>query len=278
MIQNITGVVFIIFHIICCVLVWTGINSHLLKVKRYLILPVIFVPVWGMICVLLLHFQIFFHQDKKREIGIEKMKINEEIYRSIIAPKEESDRNIVPLEEVLLIDEAAMRRDLIMNVLNDDPENYIDMLKQARMNDDVEVVHYAITGMVELSKEYESRLQKIEYRYAKEPENQQLISEYCDFLQEYLSQGLLEGQMELVQRNVCLTENQMQMKEYEQVLKSLERMDKKWHRNEEYWILRIRYYVELKQGKELKETLEQIQQEHIYLSAKGKEALAFWQE
>ncbi len=28
------------------------------------ILPVIFVPVWGMICVLLLHFQIFFHQDK----------------------------------------------------------------------------------------------------------------------------------------------------------------------------------------------------------------------
>ena len=233
MIQNITGVVFIIFHIICCVLVWTGINSHLLKVKRYLILPVIFVPVWGMICVLLLHFQIFFHQDKKREIGIEKMKINEEIYRSIIAPKEESDRNIVPLEEVLLIDEAAMRRDLIMNVLNDDPENYIDMLKQARMNDDVEVVHYAITGMVELSKEYESRLQKIEYRYAKEPENQQLISEYCDFLQEYLSQGLLEGQMELVQRNqyikllkkklkfkedlhtyVCLTENQMQMKEY----------------------------------------------------------------
>ena len=82
-------------------------------------------------------------------------------------PKEESDRNIVPLEEVLLIDEAAMRRDLIMNVLNDDPENYIDMLKQARMNDDVEVVHYAITGMVELSKEYESRLQKIEYRYSK---------------------------------------------------------------------------------------------------------------
>ena len=25
-------------------------------------------------------------------------------------------------------------------------------------------------------------------------------------------------------------------------------------------------------------TVEQIQQEHIYLSAKGKEALAFWQE
>ena len=40
----------------------------------------------------------------------------------------------------------------------------------------------------------------------------------------------------------------------------------------------ISHVTELKQGKELKETLEQIQQEHIYLSAKGKEALAFWQE
>lgn len=297
MIQSITGIVFIILHIICCALIWIGINAHLLKVKRYLILPVIFVPVWGMICVLLLHFQIFFHRDNRREIGIEKMKINEEIYRSIIVPKEESDRNIVPLEEALLIDEAGTRRDLIMNVLNDDPKNYIDMLKQARMNEDVEVVHYAITGMVELSKEYENKLQKMEYRYAKEPENQQLISEYCDFLQEYLSQGLLEGQMELVQRNqyikllkqklkykedlhtyVCLTKEQMQLKEYEQALKSLKRMGEKWHRNEEYWILRIRYCVELKQGRELKETLEQIQQEHIYLSAKGKEVLAFWQE
>ena len=33
-----------------------------------------------------------------------------------------------------------------------------------------------------------------------------------------------------------------------------------------------------KKAEELKETLAQIQQEHIYLSAKGKEALAFWQE
>ena len=96
MIQNITGVVFIIFHIICCVLVWTGINSHLLKVKRYLILPVIFVPVWGMICVLLLHFQIFFHQDKKREIGIDQFKVKEAQKKLNMAMK-----NIASAEENL---------------------------------------------------------------------------------------------------------------------------------------------------------------------------------
>ena len=297
MTENITGTLFIILHILCCTFVWIGIKTRLLKVKKYLMFPVVFVPVWGTVCVLLLHFQILFRRDHKHEIGVEKLKINEEIYRSIIVPREESDKNIVPLEEALLINEAGMRRDLIMNVLNDDPGDYIDLLKQARMNEDVEVVHYAITGMVELSKEYEGRLQQIEYRYAAEPENQKIISEYCDFLDEYLSQGLLEGQMEMVQRNqyiklltqklkykedlhtyVCLVKNLMLMKQYDQVRENLERMDEKWHRNEEYWILKIRYYAECELGRELKETLKQIRQENIYLSAEGKEALAFWQE
>ena len=34
-------------------------------------------------------------------------------------------------------------------------EDTVELLKQARMNEDVEVVHYAITAMVELSKEYD---------------------------------------------------------------------------------------------------------------------------
>ena len=72
------------------------------------------------------------------------------------------DEKIVPLEEALLINKPGVRRELIMDVLNDDPEEYMDILKQARMNEDVEVVHYAITAMVELSKEYDFRLQKLE--------------------------------------------------------------------------------------------------------------------
>ena len=51
-------------------------------------------------------FQIFLHQNKKREIGIEKMKINEEIYRSIIAPEEETPE----LDSEIRRLEAALRR------------------------------------------------------------------------------------------------------------------------------------------------------------------------
>ena len=162
MIQTVLGVFLILLHIVCCVLVWLGIKTHLLKVKKYLMALVIFVPFWGTVCVLLLHLQMLTRRDNRIEPGVEKLRVNEEIYKNIFQAVLDTDKKIVPLEEALLINEPRVRRELIMDVLNDDPEEYMDLLKQARMNEDVEVVHYAITAMVELSKEYDFRLQKME--------------------------------------------------------------------------------------------------------------------
>ena len=54
----------------------------------------------------------------------------------------------------------------------------------------MEVVHYAITAMVELSKEYDYRLQKIEKKYTNDPDDPVVLEEYCDFLKEYLGSNL----------------------------------------------------------------------------------------
>ena len=53
-------------------------------------------------------------------------------------------------------------------------------------------------------------------------------------------------------------------------------IEKKWHRHEAYWILKVQYCVEQKQGEELKRTLDKMKKEHIYLSSKGREDLALW--
>ena len=196
MIQTVLGVFLILLHIVCCVLVWLGIKTHLLKVKKYLMALVIFVPFWGTVCVLLLHLQMLTRRDNRIEPGVEKLRVNEEIYKNIFQAVSDTDKKIVPLEEALLINEPRVRRELIMDVLNDDPEEYMDLLKQARMNEDVEVVHYAITAMVELSKEYDFRLQKMEKLYAASPDDPEILEQYCDFMEEYLNQGILEAQME----------------------------------------------------------------------------------
>ena len=52
--------------------------------------------------------------------------------------------------------------------------------------------------MVELSKDYDSKLQTFERTYAAAPEDPVVLDEYCDFMEEYLQQGLLEKQV-----NIC---------------------------------------------------------------------------
>lgn len=244
MIQTVLGILLILLHIVCCVLVWMGIKTHFLKVKKYLIGLVVFVPFWGTICVLLLHLQRLTKRDNRIEPGVEKLRVNEEIYKNIFQAASDMDEKIVPLEEALLINKPGIRRELIMDVLNDDPEEYMDILKQARMNEDVEVVHYAITAMVELSKEYDFRLQKLEKLYAASPNDPEVLDQYCNFMEEYLNQGILEAQMEKEQRVryirllnqklkikatlhtcVCLFKNLMKNGDYVQAGEILELMD-----------------------------------------------------
>ena len=295
MIQTVLGILLILLHIVCCVLVWMGIKTHFLKVKKYLIGLVVFVPFWGTICVLLLHLQRLTKRDNRIEPGVEKLRVNEEIYKNIFQAASDMDEKIVPLEEALLINDPEKRRKLIMDILNDDPSKYIELLEKARMNEDVEVVHYAITAMVELSKDYDSKLQTFERTYAAAPENPVVLDEYCDFMEEYLQQGLLEKQVEHMQRNqytqllqkkiktdmnfhscLCLADNLMKLKDYSGVQQILDVIDKKWHRREEYWVRKIQLFAEQKNGRAIQAALKQMKEEHIYLSSKSKEVLAFW--
>lgn len=295
MIKTAMGITALVIHLMICILIWFGIRTGFLKVKMYMLPVAVFVPVWGPVCVLLIHFQLFSGTDQVKTVGVEKLRVNEEIYKNMFQVREENDRDVVPLEEALVLNDPARRRELIMNILNDDPGEYVELLKQARMNEDVEVVHYAITAMVELSKEYDYRLQKIEKKYMDAPDDTAILEEYCDFLKEYLSQGFMEKQMEQIQRNqytqlllkqlgkkknlhtcVCLMENLMVQGDFALAGKTLKIMDQNWHRSEEYWIWKIRYLAAQKMGREIEESLKALKEEHIYLSSKGKEALEFW--
>ena len=268
MIQIVVGIVLILLHIICCTFVWVGICTHIINVKKYLMFPVVFFEVGGVFFVFIHHIKIW---------------------------KQNYKGNIVPLEEALIVNEPELRRELIMNVLNDNPEEYVELLKQARMNEDVEVVHYAITAMVELSKEYDSKLQELERLHQISPEDPEVMEQYCEFMEEYLSQGLLEEQIERVQRQryeqllekklkhqedlhtcVCMVKNRMKLGDFGKAHEILQIIEKKWHRHEAYWILKVQYCVEQKQGEELKRTLDKMKKAHIYLSSKGREDLALW--
>lgn len=70
--------------------------------------------------------------------------------------------------------EKRPRRKLILSVLTDDPVQYYDLLEQARLNDDSEVVHYAATAMAQISKQADAALQRHAARFtADQPKEEQ---------------------------------------------------------------------------------------------------------
>ena len=281
-------------HLILCLLVFLGIKYRVLSVHKYMFFVALFLPFWGVLVVLILHFKLGFDPDNFADIDVEKLKLESELYRSIAVDEKKSD-TVVPIEEALLINSARERRSLIMDVLNDDPGDYVEFLQKAGNNDDTEVVHYAVTAMVEISKENDYRLQKLETAYSMEPDNIEVLTSYCDFLWSCLSQNLMQGQVEVMNRELFsqlmqkkirmagtvddyaqLAENDLRRKSFDAAGDTIAEMGKKWPASEEYILLKIKYLASMNRGREIEEFIIQTENSNIYLSSKTKEALSFW--
>ena len=306
-IGRVVGIILLILHILVCVLVYLGIRMQLLKVKRYVFPVVVFVPVVGLICCLILSTQVFLKKNGNLDTETDRLKINEETYRSILTAPEEEQKEIIPLEEVLIVNDASVRRKLIMDILHDHPERYMDVLMQARLNEDVEVVHYATTAMAELSKSCDRRLQELEEAYQKNPDEKEMLDDYCAFFKQYLENGLVEGQLEISRREQysallgkkremerkkgtqteqelreleCTSEelirNEFALSHYERAGELLDQMEPLFAQTEGCLTLRAEWYARLGRGEDLKKQIKKIEDSGIYLSHENRARMTFW--
>ncbi len=283
-----------VVHLLVCLLVFIGIKTRVLSVHKYMFFVALLLPLWGVLIVLILHFQIAFDATDSAEIGVEKLKLESELYKSVTVDEKKAD-TAIPIEEALLINSARERRSIIMDVLNDNPGDYVEFLQKAGNNDDTEVVHYAVTAMVEISKENDYMLQKLDAEHTANPDDMGVLSNYIDFLWNCLTQNLMQGQVEVMNRELfCqliskkiavdgditdysrLAENELKRKNYDFAGEVIDRMGKKWPEAEEYILLKIQYLAALGKGSEIQDFVKETENSQIYKSSKTKEALAFW--
>lgn len=281
-------------HLAACICGAVFIKLAILKVPPSFLPILIFVPFWGGIAALACHYLKITGREGIVAPGLERLEVDEEIFQSLI-PEQEEDSAVIPLEEALLLNDSGIRRSMILDILSKQPEEYMNLLKKARENEDVEVVHYATTAMSELSKEYDLKLQKLEAAYLANQDDAELLKEYCDFLKEYIDKEMAQGQFLLMQRNQYSlllqrlidrfgsmefyaekVENELAMENYEESARLLEEMEKKWDHMEEYWLLKIRHFAQQMEGMKVKEVLKEIEQKNLYLTAEGKSVVEFW--
>lgn len=281
-------------HLLFCLLILLGTLRGKIKLQKYMLIVALLLPFWGALIVLILHFNLGFDPYNSADITTNKMTLESELYRSISVDQKRSDKT-VPIEEALLINSAQEKRAIIMDILNENPQEYAELLQKAGNNDDTEVVHYAVTAMVEISKENDYTLQMFAAEYAANPHDFNILSRYCDFLWNCLSQNLMQGQVEVMNRALFsklvrekleidknledynrLGQNELKSNHLDQVKEILTDMMKEWPHSEEYILLNIQYLALMNKGREIKKFINKINKSPIFLSSKTKEVLAFW--
>ena len=267
-----------------------------LKIDSLMMGMVICIPFWGALCAVIITVMVNLGKDGNKNGDLELMRSNL-LDQSLLPRQEAESDDIVPLEDALIMNDPTVRRSVMMDVLMTDVKKYIPVINQARMNDDVEVVHYATTAMVELSKEYELKLQEYSSEYANNPGREGLLDEYISFLAQYISSGMVQGQLLEIQRNTYhqLLITKLTLKpnidDYEKLVKSLlnsklyiradvalSTMEQNWPSDERNWLLRFRYYYETGASTKLKEMIKNTAGSGNYYSREIREIVKLWEK
>lgn len=295
MISLVIAAVLLLIHTLVCLVLWTLVKLGMLPVRGHMLPAMVLVPLWGpLLLVLCARGEAF--GDALEDGTLESLLLNDEIRRGTQVQVREGDAGVVPLEEALIVNDPSDRRRLMLSMLTDDPDAYLAQLQVAKLNDDVEVAHYAATAVAQISKESDLKLQQLERAFKTDPSAQNLDA-YCDYLGEYLASGLAEGRVAQIQRQQyarllarrCEREDGAALRiRYATALADAGELDEaeavitqlvaEVPDDQEAWMLCLRLAVMRRDGEAVQQVIDAIDNQHVYLSAENREKLAFWRD
>lgn len=295
MISLVIAAVLLLIHMLVCLVLSTLVKLGMLPVRGHMLPAMVLVPLWGpLLLVLCARGEAF--GDALEDGTLESLRLNDEIRRGMQVQVREGDAGVVPLEEALIVNDPSDRRRLMLSMLTEDPDAYLAQLQAAKLNDDVEVAHYAATAVAQISKESDLKLQQLERAFKTDPSTENLDA-YCDYLGEYLASGLAEGRVEQIQRQqyarllarryeredgaalriryATALADAGELDEAEAVITQLvaEVPD-----DQEAWMLCLRLAVMRRDGEAVQQVIDAIDNQHVYLSAENRDKLAFWRD
>jgi tetratricopeptide (TPR) repeat protein len=293
LISLVIAVALLLIHTLVCLVLWTLVKLGMLPVRGHMLPAMVLVPLWGpLLLVLCARGEAF--GDALEDGTLESLRLNDEIRRGMQVQVREGDAGVVPLEEALIVNDPSDRRRLMLSMLTEDPDAYLAQLQAAKLNDDVEVAHYAATAVAQISKESDLKLQQLERAFKTDPSTENLDA-YCDYLGTYLDSGLAEGRVEQIQRQQyarllarrCEREDGAALRiRYATALADAGELDEaeavitqlvaEVPDDQEAWMLCLRLAVMRRDGEGVRQVIDAIDNQHVYLSAENREQLAFW--
>ncbi|SER52958.1 hypothetical protein [Lachnobacterium bovis] len=303
------AVIVLSVHLLFVILFFVLSYKDLVTNSRLMLALVVFIPFVGTITFLVMEYFLRFHVKKARSIFSfikDKADKNEIMVKddnfsdySTLRSNNISSDDAIPLEDALVMDDRQMRRHVMLDVLMDSSGNHAHsaIINKARLNDDVEVVHYATTATIQITDDFEKKLINLakKYKEAKGEERFSVLDEYINTLEIYLNTGILQGNNLRIHQetyNQLLAErsnNLNDIEDYEKLANSyikmgqfnlaeiiINEMVELWPNSEHTWLTQIRFLTTLKRGNELHELITRIKNGSFYKSKKLQEIIEFW--
>lgn len=286
-----------VMHIILCAVAWILVRSRVLKCSEQLLPIAVLVPVFGMVLLLLAELFARWGKTGSKALNLEELHLDGDDLKLLNPEEDQEAGSIIPLEEALAINDAATRRNLMLEILHQNPEEYISLLKDARMDSDIEVNHYASTAIMEISRKYDLTLQKAEQSYRLTPDDPAHLEQYAESLKQYIDSGLinqntlfvyryrfaelLKAQMEQAPENLEIhiqaAQNYIASQDYTQAMQLLEYMLAKWPKQERIWLAKLQLCAEMRDRNGIDYVLSEIRRRNVYLSPEGRSIIGFWE-
>ncbi len=286
---------FLILHSVVCLLVAILMLKKRIKVRLSILPAVVFLPVCGLIILIMEMLTVEKQIRGQKDAGMGKATIDDVKYRQIPASEGVNTPEAVPLEEAILVNDAQTKRGLLLEVLQRNPEDYIELLQKARMSDDTELTHYATTTMMEIQSGYELEIHRMESDLEQES-TYETWSYYKNQLNRYIQSGLISGSILQIYRLKLSTalkrmmefepenrrlmweciENYIELGERETAEKLLRFSYEKYSDDEKLYRLMVDYCFSTSQGAKIQEVLNLLKKNNVYLSSEGKKWYDFW--
>ncbi len=230
--------------------------------------------------------------------------VSEEQYysvrRSVQVDSDDMRGKVVPIEEALLVNDTKTRRELIVDVLYANPEEYVSQLYKAKANPDTEVVHYAATALAEIQKEFDLAFHDIAQRKAKNPMDTSIDQEYLYCLERYIDSGLLEGDAlksqlrlfseftgrKLKDENVSgrwtllnkKAEADIRLSDVEALEEDIAMMEENWPGRDAIFRYKLESAMLQKDSAKIRALIDKMEEEDVFLTTRLREMVRFWKD
>lgn len=203
---------------------------------------------------------------------------------------------LVAVSEALALNNTKIKKEVLIGVLREDKTKYIEPLKVALQDADMEASHYAAVALMDIKDDFHKEIEKIAAKLKDKPNDLTLWVAYAEVLEASIHSGLNDvkrlSYLEEIYANVLerlIHEGKSTIKYYKAKIKCEMRrgnFDKAYtyctafkaayEESEEPYLCFMEYYYLTKNHEAFKAVMEELKYSSVTLSRIGIQNMRFW--